>query len=304
MSSGNAAPKIREGAWSLLRTQNVVARNWKEWLFQAAALLAIALGLVVLSALVIDVLTDALPRLNTTFLTSFPSRNPEAAGIKSALAGTLWLMVLVGLIAPPLGVGAAIYLEEYAPVNRLTRFIELNIANLAGVPSVVYGLLGLEIFVRWMRLERSLLAGALTMSILVLPIVIIASREALRAIPVSIRDGALALGATHWQAVSRHVLPLAFPGILTGQILAFSRAIGETAPLITLGALTFIAFVPTGPLSPFTVLPIQAFNWISRPQEAFHQNAAAAIIVLLALLLLLNAGAIWLRGRLQRRLSW
>jgi phosphate transport system permease protein len=304
MSQSEATLARRKAEWELLRSQNTVARRWKEWLFQATALLAITLGLVVLTALVVDVLIDALPRLNWTFLNSFPSRRAEAAGIKSALAGTLWLMVLVGLIAPPLGVGAAIYLEEYAPMNRLTRFIELNIANLAGVPSVVYGLLGLEIFVRWMRLERSLLAGALTMSVLILPIVIIASREALRAIPISIRDGALALGATRWQAISRHVLPLAVPGMLTGQILAFSRAIGETAPLITLGALTFIAFLPTGPLSPFTVLPIQAFNWVSRPQEAFQKNAAAAIIVLLALLLVLNAGAIWLRSRLQRRLSW
>lgn len=295
---------LKGGESSLLLSGNAVGRQWKDWLFQAAALVAISVSLIVLTVLIVDVLIDALPRLNAQFLTSFPSRFPEQAGIKSALAGTIWLMVLVGLIAPPLGIGAAIYLEEYAPVNRLTRFIELNIANLAGVPSIVYGLLGLEIFVRWMRLDRSILAGALTMSILVLPVVIISSREALRAVPISIRDGALALGATRWQAISRHVLPLALPGMLTGQILAFSRAIGETAPLITMGALTFIAFLPEGPLSPFTVLPIQAFNWISRPQAQFHQNAAAAIIVLLALLLVLNAGAIWLRSRLQRRLSW
>lgn len=288
----------------LLSAGSAFNRQWKDALFQMAALLAVSLGVLVLVVLVIDILIDALPRLNLKFLTSFPSRRPEEAGIKSALAGTFYLMVLTGVITAPLGVAAAIYLEEYAPINRLTRLIELNIANLAGVPSIVYGLLGLELFVRWMRLDRSVLAGALTMSLLILPVIIIASREALRAVPASIRDGALALGATKWQAIWRHVLPLALPGILTGQILAFSRAIGETAPLITIGALTFIAFLPTGPLSPFTVLPIQAFNWISRPQTEFHQNAAAAIVVLLVLLLILNAGAIWLRSRLQRRLSW
>lgn len=288
----------------LLSAGSAFNRQWKDALFQMAALLAVSLGVLVLVVLVIDILIDALPRLNLKFLTSFPSRRPEEAGIKSALAGTFYLMVLTGVITAPLGVAAAIYLEEYAPINRLTRLIELNIANLAGVPSIVFGLLGLELFVRWMRLDRSVLAGALTMSLLILPVIIIASREALRAVPASIRDGALALGATKWQAIWRHVLPLALPGILTGQILAFSRAIGETAPLITIGALTFIAFLPTGPLSPFTVLPIQAFNWISRPQTEFHQNAAAAIVVLLVLLLILNAGAIWLRSRLQRRLSW
>ena len=280
------------------------ARMGKEWAFQALALLAITLALMVLATLILDVLRDALPRLNLDFLTSFPSRRPQQAGIKSALAGSLYLMLLTGLISGPLGLGAAIYLEEYAPVNRLTRLIELNIANLAGVPSVVYGLLGLEIFVRAMRLERSLLAGSLTMSLLILPVIIIASREALRAVPQSIRFAARALGATQWQAIYRHVLPLAFPGMLTGVILGFSRAIGETAPLITIGALTFIAFLPEHPLSPFTVLPIQAFNWLSRPQETFHQNAAAAITVLLVLLILLNSLAIWLRIRFQKRLNW
>jgi phosphate transport system permease protein len=279
-------------------------RWWREWAFQAAALLAILMGIVVLIALLFDVIGDALPRLNGQFLTSFPSRRAHEAGIKSALAGSLYLMGLTGLISAPLGVGAAIYLEEYAGTSRLSRLIELNIANLAGVPSVVYGLLGLEIFVRAMRLERSLLAGALTMSLLILPTIIIASREALRAVPVTVRHGALALGATRWQAITGSVLPLALPGILTGIILGFARAIGETAPLITIGALTFIAFLPENPLSPFTVLPIQAFNWISRPQEAFHANAAAAITVLLAMLLVLNSLAIWLRLRLQRRLSW
>ncbi len=283
---------------------NGTSRAAREWAFQAAALLAVSLAMVVLLALTLDVLRDALPRLNPEFLNSFPSRRASQAGVKAAIAGSIYLMVLTGLIAAPLGVGAAIYLEEYAPVNRMTRLIELNIANLAGVPSVVYGLLGLEIFVRAMRLERSILAGSLTMSLLILPVIIIASREALRAIPQSIRFAARGLGATQWQAIYRHVLPLAFPGMLTGLILAFSRAIGETAPLITIGALTFVPFLPENPMSQFTVLPIQAFNWISRPQEAFHQNAAAAIVVLLGMLLVLNSVAIWLRIRFQRRMSW
>jgi phosphate transport system permease protein len=279
-------------------------RMLKEWAFQALALLAISVALLVLMTLVLDVMRDAIPRLNKDFLTSFPSRRAEHAGIKSALVGSLYLMLLTGLFSAPLGIGAAIYLEEYAPVNRFTRLIELNIANLAGVPSVVYGLLGLEIFVRALRFERSLLAGSLTMSLLILPVIIMASREAIRAVPPSIRHGAYALGATRWQVTVRNVLPLALPGMLTGLILGFSRAIGETAPLITIGALTFIAFLPESPMSPFTVLPIQAFNWISRPQEAFHQNAAAAIVVLLAVLVVLNAAAIWLRLRMQKRLAW
>lgn len=285
-------------------TSATTARKAKETAFQAVALLAISLAIVVLLALVLDVLRDALPRLKPEFLTSFPSRRASEAGVKSALVGSLWLMGLTAIISGPLGVAAAIYLEEYARVNRITRLIELNIANLAGVPSVVYGLLGLEIFVRVLKLERSVLAGACTMSLLILPVIIISSREALRAVPLSIRQAARALGATRWQAVLRHVLPLAMPGIMTGLILAFSRAVGETAPLITIGALTFIAFLPEHPLSPFTVLPIQAFNWISRPQEAFHENAAAAIVVLLVLLALLNSVAIFLRMRFQKRLAW
>ncbi len=279
-------------------------RQLKEWAFQLASLTAIMVAIVVLIALIADIMVDALPRLKPEFFTNFPSRRAAQAGIKSSLVGSIYLMFLTGAFSAPLGVGAAIYLEEYAKVNRLTRLIELNIANLAGVPSVVYGLLGLEIFVRLMRFERSLLAGSLTMTLLILPVIIIASREALRAVPQSIRHGARALGATQWQAIWRHVLPLAFPGILTGVILGFSRAIGETAPLITIGALTFIAFLPENPFSPFTVLPIQAFNWVSRPQEAFQQNAAAAIAVLMGLLIILNSISIWLRLKLQKRLSW
>lgn len=289
---------------SLLDENRAAARRWKDLLFQVISMLAILLGMVVLITLIADILMDGANRLSLEFLTNYPSRRPAQAGVRAALVGSLYMMVITGLVATPLGVGAAIYLEEYARVNRLTRFIELNIANLAGVPSVIYGLLGLEIFVRAMRLERSLLAGSLTMSLLILPIIIIASREAIRAIPASIRDGAAAIGATQWQIIYKYVLPLAFPGILTSMILAFSRAIGETAPLITIGALTFVAFTPTSLLSPFTVLPIQSFNWISRPQEEFHRNAAAAIIVLLSLLLVLNALAIWLRIRFQKRLTW
>jgi len=290
------------------------SRRLKEIAFQGLSLAAIILAILTLLTLVLDVVMDGAGRLSWDFLTSYPSRRASEAGVKSALVGSVYLMGLTGLIAAPFGVGAALYLEEYAPVNRLTRFIELNIANLAGVPSVVYGILGLQIFVRMNGftlpgrdepgLGRSLLAGALTMSLLILPVIILASREALRAVPQSIRQGARALGATQWQAIWRHVLPLATPGILTGLILAFSRAIGETAPLITIGALTFIAFLPDNPMSPFTVLPIQAFNWVSRPQEAFQQNAAAAILVLMTLLVLLNSAAIFLRMRLQKRLAW
>jgi len=247
---------------------------------------------------------DGLPRLSWQFLTSFPSRFAEKAGIYSALVGSAYLMVLIGIFSIPLGIGAAIYLEEYAPNNRFTRFIELNIANLAGVPSVIYGILGLELFVRIANFERSLLSGALTMSLLILPVIIIASREAVKSIPGSIREAALALGATKSQIVFTQIIPIAFPGILTGCILAFSRAIGEAAPLITLGALTYIPFLPDGVFSPFTVLPIQAFNWVSRPQDSFHQNAAAAILVLLIVLLLLNSAAIWLRYKFQRRFNW
>ncbi len=277
-------------------------RSWADRVFRFCAITMLVVALGTLAALLIDVLIDGAGRLSGSFLTSFPSRKPEQAGILSALAGTVYLMILTAVIAFPVGVGAAIYLEEYARRGWLSRLIELNIANLAGVPSIIYGLLGLELFVRTMRLERSLLAGALTMALLVLPIVIIASREALRAVPPSIREASFALGASRWQTIRNQVLPLAFPGMLTGLILAASRAIGEAAPLITIGALAYIAFLPDSPFAPFTVLPIQIFNWVSRPQKGFHENAAAAIIVLLVVLLLMNALAVWLRQRYQKRL--
>lgn len=273
-----------------------------EWIFQSMAFVALVFTIAVLVVLLVDVFRDGVLRLNWQFLTSFPSRKPELAGILTALVGSACLITLTALFAFPIGVGAAIYLEEYARKNWLSRVIEVNISNLAGVPSIIYGLLGLELFVRMMRMDRSLLAGACTMALLVLPIIIISSREAIRAVPVSIREASYAVGATRWQTIRYQVLPLAFPGILTGTILAFSRAIGETAPLITIGALTYIAFLPTGLFSPFTALPIQIFNWVSRPQKGFHTDAAAAIIVLLIVLLLMNAVAIWLRNRYQKKL--
>jgi phosphate transport system permease protein len=238
------------------------------------------------------------------FLSSFPSRFPEKSGILSALVGTLWLIVLTALISVPLGVGAAVWLEEFAVRNRFTHALDVNISNLAGVPSIIYGMLGLSVFVRWMSLDRSLLAGALTMSILVLPVIIVASREAIQQVPNAFRHAALALGATRWETVRHHVLPAAVPGILTGLILSLSRAIGETAPLVVMGAFAYVAFVPEGPMDDFTVLPIQIFNWASRPQQEFHELAAAGIIVLLAVLLLMNATAVWIRQRARRDRPW
>ena len=282
------------------RRQLASRKRWGRF-FAALCLLATIVGLVVLTILLADVFQKSQSWLDTQFLTSFPSRRPEKAGILSALAGSIWLVVMTAVISFPVGVAAAIYLEEYAPQNWVTSLIQTNLANLAGVPSIVYGLLGLAIFVRALGLGRSLLAGALTMGLLILPTIIIAAREAIRAVPPSLRHASLALGGTRWQTVRGVVLPLAFPGILTGTILALSRAIGETAPLITIGALTYIAFLPDGPMSPFTVLPIQIFNWTSRPQEEFRHLAAAGIVVLLIVLLSANAVAILLRDRLQKR---
>jgi phosphate transport system permease protein len=288
---------------STAHTRKLLSRQkWGDRLFQVVAAVGVVLALATLGALIADALVDGVPRIDWDFLTSFPSRKPAEAGIFSALIGSVYLITLTAFITVPVGVGAAVYLEEYAnQSSRMSRIIEVNVSNLAGVPSIIYGLLGLELFVRAMRLDRSLLAGALTLALLVLPIVIIASREAIRAVPGTIREAAYALGATQWQTTKDHVLPLAFPGILTGIILAVSRAIGETAPLITIGALTYVAFVPDGLLSPFTALPIQIFNWVSRPQSGFHINAAAGIVVLLVVTLLLNALAIFLRNRYQKQ---
>jgi phosphate transport system permease protein len=271
-------------------------------LFKGVLLFSLAIGFVTLIVLLVDVASDGLSRLSWGFLTSFPSSLPDRAGIESPIVGTIFLMGLVALFTVPVGVGAAIYLEEYANRERwYNRAIEVNIQNLAAVPSIIYGILGLAFLARGLDLGRVLLTGALTLTLLVLPIVIIAAREAIRAVPDSIREGALALGATQWQMVRRQVLPAAVPGIATGSILSLSRAIGETAPLIMLGALTFVPFNPNGLSSDFTALPIQIFNWTTRSQEEFRLKAAAAIIVLLVLLLAMNAFAIWLRNRYQRR---
>ncbi len=262
---------------------------------------ATVFGLLVLSVLLVDVIIQAWSWLTPHFLTNYPSRFPEQSGIKSAIFGSLWMILLTGAIAVPIGVGAAIYLEEYAQNGWFLRVIQVNISNLAGVPSVLYGMLGLAVFVRFFLLGRSLLAGALTMALLILPVIIISTQEALRAVPNEIREGALALGASRWQVVRDHLLPMAATGILTGVILSLSRAIGETAPLLMIGALSFVAFLPEGVMDSFTVLPIQIFNWAARPQPNFRHLAAAGIVVLMVVLLLMNASAILLRNRFERR---
>ena len=269
-------------------------------LLASFGLLVTLLALIALGALIYDVAHDGLGRLSWAFITSYPSRRAEEAGILAALAGSLFFISLTGLIAIPIGIGAAVYLEEYGGRGRLSRLIEINIANLAGVPSIIYGLLGLGLFVRIMGMNRSVLAGASTLALLALPVIILATREALRAVPKSLREASYALGATKWQTTWHQVLPASLPGVLTGVILALSRSLGETAPLITIGALTYVPFAPTDIWSPFTVLPIQIFNWVSRPQAAFAENAAAGIVVLLTFLLLMNAVAIALRDRFQR----
>lgn len=273
--------------------------------FELLCLAAITIGMAALVVLLVDVLMRGLGTLTPTFLTSFPSRFASQAGILAALVGTIWMLVMTAAFALPTGIAAAVWLEEIADRRSwLSRIIEVNIANLAGVPSIIYGLLGLGIFVRVFGLGRSLVAGSLTMGLLVLPIIIINTREALRAVPSSQREAAYALGATRSQVVWNVVLPSALPGILTGTILALSRAIGETAPLITIGALTFIAFLPTSAFDPFTVLPIQIFNWVSRPQKEFHALAASGIIVLLVVLLSMNALAVILRDRARKKVQW
>lgn len=280
---------------------NLAWRHRKARLFQYFCVGVTASAVVLLALLIYQVSVLGFPWLDPQFLSSFPSRFPEKAGIKSALIGTLWLVSLTAAFAIPVGTLAAIYLEEYAKPNRLTEFININIANLAGVPSIVYGILGLAVFVRFFGFERSVLSGALTMSLLIMPVIIIAAKEAIRAVPSSLRQAAYAVGATRWQVVRAHVLPSAMPGILTGVILALSRAIGETAPLIMIGALTYVAFVPEGPMDEFTALPIQIFNWTSRPQQEFHELASAGIVVLLVVLLMMNAAAVYIRQRSSRK---
>lgn len=285
---------------ALHTSEQLRARHRKAAAFRTLCAVAAWLAVLILGILLGKILLDGLEWVDGDFLTSFQSRFPEKAGVKAGLVGSLWLMGLTALISVPLGVATAIYLEEYARPNRLNRLVELNIANLAGVPSIVYGMLGLAIFVRWFAFDRSVLSGAMTLSLLILPVIIIASREAIRAVPQSLRQASFALGASRWQTVRAHVLPSAKPGIITGVILALSRAIGESAPLILVGALAYVAFLPEGPLDEFTVLPIQIFNWASRPQEDFHGLSAGAIVVLLVVLLTMNGVAAFIRHRSQR----
>ena len=281
--------------------QHLKARRIKGSFFSTLFLGSTLVGTLVLIVLIVDVLRDGVGWLDWQFLTSFPSRKPEEAGLLSALFGTFWVMALTALFSFPIGIGTAIYLEEYAPDNRLRRLIQTNINNLAGVPSIVYGLLGLGLFVQALALGRSVLAGALTLTLMSLPVIIIAGQEAIKSVPEAHRQGAFALGATRWQVVREIVLPSAFPGVLTGTILAMSRAIGEAAPMIAISALVYLTFIPANPMDRFTVLPIQIFNWVSRPREEFQHLAAAGIIVLLIVLLSMNAIAIFLRNRYQKR---
>jgi len=275
-------------------------RKRKEKLFIWTCRIATWAAVAVLFVLLFHVMREGIEWLDFQFLDSFPSRKPERAGLKSALWGSVWLIGLTALISVPISIGSALYLEEYAPQNRWTRIIEINLANLAGMPSILYGLLGLAVFVRYFGLESSLWSGSLTLSLMVLPVVVIAAKGAIRSVPLSIREGAYALGARRWQVVFHHVLPSSLPGIMTGVILALSRAMGESAPLIMVGALSYIAFLPEGPSDPFTALPVQIYNWAARPQDDFHGLAAGGIIVLLVLLLTLNAGAVFIRNKLQR----
>ena len=294
-------PAASPAAGSAVARRAIARRRILDLGFQALALLVLLLALGSLAALIADVWADGAQRLSWDFLTGFPSRRPADAGIWHALSGSIFVIIVTAALAVPVGIAAAIHLEEYGTRNTLARIIEINITNLAAVPSIIYGLLGLGLFVRAMGMGRSVLAGASTLALLVLPVVILSTREALRAVPKSIREGSYALGATKWQTIWYQVLPVAMPGMLTGVILALSRAIGETAPLIAIGALTYVPFAPDGIWSPFTVLPIQVFNWVSRPQVEFRANAAAGILVLLALLMAMNAAAIWLRDRYQKR---
>lgn len=292
-------------------------RNRQDLIFNIVGIACTFVGIVTLVALLVNMLMDGLPRLDWQFLTSFPSRFAERAGILSSWVGTLMIMAVTAATGVPLGIAAGVYLEEYARKNWLTSLIETNIANLAGVPSIIYGLMALGLLVYQLRLGQSVLTGGITLAFLILPIVIVATREALRTIPQGIREAALALGSTKWQVVRFHLLPYSTGGILTGIIIALSRAIGETAPLITIGALTFIAFLPPSPIqaeppfvsgdwlwSPFSVLPIQMFNWVSRPDQDFIVNAAGAGLALIAMTLSLNAVAIIIRYRMRKKIHW
>ncbi|OKH16164.1 phosphate ABC transporter, permease protein PstA [Fischerella major NIES-592] len=296
---------------------NISRRKLLDAIFAIIGLLTILVAIITLLALIIRLAVDGTPRLNWQFLTSFPGRDPEEAGILSAWVGTSLVMLVTLVAAIPLGVASGIYLEEYAPKNWLSALIEVNVTNLAGVPSIIYGLLALGLFAEQLKLGESILTAGLTLALLVLPVVIVTTRESLRAIPNSIREAAYALGTTKWQMIWDHTLPYSMSGILTGVIIALARAIGETAPLITIGALTFIAFLPEPPIksqfpfisfewlqAPFTVMPIQMFNWVSRPEPEFQFNAAAAGVILIAMTLVMNGIAIYLRYRFRRGIKW
>lgn len=283
---------------------NRIRRRGEAEMFRIACAVMTGLSLALLAVLLARIGREGLPWVDVQFLVSMPSRFAAKAGILPALAGSAWIVALTALISIPLGVATAIYLEEYAPRNRATEILEINLANLAGVPSIIYGILGLALFVRGLMLGQSVLSGALTMSLLVLPVIVVASREAIRSVPLTFRHAAFALGASRWETVRHHVLPAALPGILTGIILSLSRAIGESAPLILVGAVGYVAFTPETPMDHFTVLPIQIFNWTSRPQADFHGIAAAGILVLLATLLVMNAAAVLIRQRARRNRPW
>jgi phosphate transport system permease protein len=303
--------KVRE-----IRALIAAHKRW-DLAFATIGVLALMVGVLTFLALFGQMVIEGAPRLSWDFFTSFPSRKPEQAGILSAWVGSTLVMLVTACTAVPLGVGAGVYLEEYAPKNWMTDLIEINVTNLAGVPSIVYGLLALGLFVYQFGLGHSILTAGLTLGLLILPIVIVATREAIRSIPSVIREGSYALGATKWQTTSHHILPYSLAGIMTGVIIGMARAIGETAPIITIGALTFIAFLPPAPvsaeppflsldwiMSPFTVMPIQMFNWTSRPEAAFHHNAAAAGLILVVMTLSMNAIAIYIRYRLRKNIKW
>jgi phosphate transport system permease protein len=305
-------------AYDAQAVRRLVARG-KQWdkVFVIIGLLCMMVGVLTLALLLAGLIRDGAGRLNWEFFSNFPSRRAERAGILSAMVGSSLVMLVTALAAIPLGIAAGVYLEEYARRNWVTEIIEINVTNLAGVPSIIYGLLALSLFVYGFGFGQSILSAGLTLALLILPVIVVSTREAIRAIPGIIREGAYALGATRWQTVRDHIVPYSTGGILTGVIIGLARAIGETAPIITIGALTFIAFLPPAPLgtqfpfisfewlrSPFTVMPIQMFNWLSRPQAAFQENAAAAGVVLVVMTLLMNAAAIWLRVRYRKRIKW
>lgn len=268
----------------------------KDKLFQGFAIACLSFAFIMLAALLIDITIKGANRINWSFFTSLPSRFPEQSGIYTALAGMISLLIITLLVALPIGVMTGIYLQEYSKNNRWSRILKINISNLAGVPSIIYGILGLQVFVRMMNLGNSILAGSLTLALLIMPIIIVSTREAIKAVPDSLRHAAYGLGATKWQTIRHVVLPSSFGGIMTGIILSTSRAIGETAPLIVVGALAYVPFLPEGPMDQYTSLPIQIYNWTSRPQQGFIENAAAGIIVLLIFTFILNGIAIYLRN--------